>query len=385
MYPTNLFRPGDGGRPPYLAGRGRELQAVEPMAADLRANRSPSANVILYGPRGNGKTVLLNVIGDRLQRAGASVAQTTAHGGAASTEALEQTLAPTGGWRGAVRRVAERTGAAPSRLTLFGVRLDLDRSPAPSVEQMLAARCAAGPLALLVDEAHALDPKIGGGLLDASQSIRRQGAPFLLVLAGTPGIQHTLQELRTSHWERSRRVPVGRLGSGEDREALMTPLGNLGVSADEHSLAQLLRAANRYPYFLQEVGHATVAALNRNGARRVDDAVADRALAAFGPIKNAFYDSRVDELEDAGLLAPAVAAARAFGEADWLPRARLADALAADRVPDGGAPDAARARRELVARGVVWPKDGGYEPGIPSLLAHLTMIGAAAGPAPPAE
>lgn len=70
------------------------------MAADLRANRPPSANVILYGPRGNGKTVLLNVIGDRLQRAGASVVQTTAHGGAASTEALEQTLAPTGGWRG---------------------------------------------------------------------------------------------------------------------------------------------------------------------------------------------------------------------------------------------------------------------------------------------
>ena len=380
MYPTNLFRPGDGGRPPHLAGRGRELQAVEPMAADLRANRPPSANVILYGPRGNGKTVLLNVIGDRLQRAGAAVVQTTAHGGAASTEALEKTLAPSGGWRGAVRRVAERIGAAPSRLSLFGVRLDLDRSPGPSVEQMLAARCAEGPLALLVDEAHALDPAIGGGLLDASQSSRRQGAPFLLALAGTPGIQHTLQELRTSHWERSRRVPVGRLGPGEDREALMTPLEQLGISADEDSLAQLLNAANRYPYFLQEVGHATVAALNRNGARRVDGAVADRALAAFGPIKNAFYDSRVDELEDAGLLAPAVAAARAFGEADWLPRTRLADALAATRTPEGRAPDAGRTRRELVARGVVWPKDGGYEPGIPSLLAHLTMIGASDGP-----
>ena len=330
MYPSNLFRPGDGGRPPYLAGRSRELQAVEPMAADLRATRSPSANVILYGPRGNGKTVLLNVIGDRLQQAGTAAVQVTAKGGAAS------------------------------------------------LEQMLAARCAEGPLALLVDEAHMLDPKIGGGLLDASQTIRRKGAPFLLVLAGTPGIQHALQELKASHWERSRRVPVGRLDPGEDRQALMTPLEELGVAADEEALARLLEAANRYPYFLQEVGHAAVAALNRDGAQRIDAAVADRTLASFGPIKNAFYDSRVDELEDAGLLAPAVAAARAFGDADWLPRARLADALA----PAARGPDAGQARRGLVARGVVWPKDGGYEPGIPSLLAHLTLIGAAGGPAP---
>ena len=33
--------------------------------------------------------------------------------------------------------------------------------------------------------------------------------------------------------------------------------------------------------------------------------------------------------------------------------------------------DARQVRRELVARGVVWARDGGYEPGIPSLLAHV--------------
>ena len=374
MYPSNLFRPGDGDRPPYLAGRRRELDAAAPPAADLQARRAPSANVILYGPRGNGKTVLLNVIGDRLQRAGAAVVQATAKGAAASREALAKALAPTGGWRGALRRLAEQTGAAPSRLSLFGVRLELDRSAGPSVEQMLAARCAAGALALLVDEAHVLDAEVGGALLDASQSIRRQGAPFLLVLAGTPGLQHTLQEMKASHWERSRRVPVGRLEPGEDREALLRPLAEFGGAADEGALARLLQAANRYPYFLQEVGHAAVAALNRSGARRVDAAIADQALAAFGPLKNAFYDSRVDELEDAGLLAPAAAAARAFGDAEWLPRARLAAALAG--------PDAGRARRGLVARGVVWPKDGGYEPGIPSLLAYLAMLAAPGGAAP---
>lgn len=175
--------------------------------------------------------------------------------------------------------------------------------------------------------------------------------------------------MKASHWERSRRVPVGRLAPGEDRAAVMRPLQELGGSADAGALARLLAAANRYPYFLQEVGHAVVAALNDNRAQRVDGAVADQALAAFRPLRSAFYDSRVDELEDAGLLTHAEAAARAFDGAEWLPRARLADALAG--------PDARRARRELVARGVVWPRDGGYEPGIPSLLAHLATIAAA--------
>ena len=38
MYPSNLFRPGDGDRPPYLAGRRRELDAAAPLAADLQAS-----------------------------------------------------------------------------------------------------------------------------------------------------------------------------------------------------------------------------------------------------------------------------------------------------------------------------------------------------------
>lgn len=374
MFPLNLFRPGDGNPPPHLAGRERELDALAPMAADMREKRSPSADVILYGPRGNGKTVLLDIIGGRLRQAGAAVVQATAKGKAASKEALAGALAPNDGWRGALHRLSGRTGVSPSRLSLFGVGLDLDRPGGPSAEQMLAARCAERPLALLVDEAHALDANLGGQLLDASQSIRRNGAPFLLVLAGTPEVQQVLQKMNTSHWERARRVPVGRLDPGEDREALMKPLEDLGGSAEGDALARLLEAANRYPYFLQEVGSATVAALNRNRARRIDDAAAGHALSSFEPVRNAFYDGRVDELDDAGLLPQAIAVARAFGGTDWIRRPALVEALATGGGRNGSGPDVRQARRGLVARGVVWAKDGGYEPGIPSLLAYLVAL-----------
>ena len=350
MFPLNLFRLGDGNPPPHLAGREREMDALAPMAADMREKRSPSADVILYGPRGNGKTVLLDVIGGRLRQAGAAVVQATAKGKAASKEALAGALAPNDDWRGALHRLSGRTGVSPSRLSLFGVGLDLDRPGGPSAKQMLAARCAERPLALLVDEAHALDANLGGQLLDASQSIRRNGAPFLLVLAGTPEVQQVLQKMNTSHWERARRVPVGRLDPGEDREALMKPLEDLGGPAEEDALARLLEAAHRYPYFLQEVGSATVAALNRNRARRID-AVAGHALSSFEPVRNAFYDGRVDELDDAGLLPQAIAVARAFGGTDWIRRPALVEALAAGDGRNGSGPDVRQARRGLVARG----------------------------------
>ena len=353
---------------------------MAPTEAAIEAKAAPAGDVILHGPRGNGKTVLLDVIGDRLEQVGAQVVRATAHEELASWRALANALIPDDGWRGALRRLSERAGGvAPSRLTLFGVRLDLDLNQADgsSARQMLASRSAEDPFALLVDEAHALSPEVGARLLDASQSIRRMGAPFLLILAGTPGILQALRGMGTTFWERSLRMPVGRLKPGEDRDALMKPLEDSGCSADADPLARLLDAANLYPYFVQEVGAATVTALNARGAKHIDTAVADQALAAFSSVKTAFYDSRVDELDDAGLLPYAAALAQLFaGEESRAPRAAVSDTLAVCCARRGEGLDARQVRRELVARGVVWARDGGYEPGIPSLLTHVAECAA---------
>ena len=373
ILPPNLFKPGAGSHPPHLAGRDGEIRAMAPTEAAIEAKAAPAADVILHGPRGNGKTVLLDVIGDRLEQVGAQVVRATAHEELASWRALANALVPADGWRGALRRLSERAGGAvPSRLSLFGVRLNLNQADGPSARQMLASRSAETPFALLVDEAHALSPEVGARLLDASQSIRRMGAPFLLILAGTPGIQQALRGMGTTFWERSLRMPVGRLKPGEDRDALMKPLEGSGCSADADALARLLDAANLYPYFVQEVGAATVTALNVRGAKRIDTAVADRALAAFSSVKTAFYDNRVDELDDAGLLPYAAALAQLFvGEESRASRAAVSDTLAACCARRGDGLDARQVRRELVARGVVWARDGGYEPGNPSLLTHV--------------
>lgn len=56
---TRLFAPGTGAYPPVLAGREREQAVLSQCLSDLTAGGSPPHDVVLIGPRGNGKTALL--------------------------------------------------------------------------------------------------------------------------------------------------------------------------------------------------------------------------------------------------------------------------------------------------------------------------------------
>lgn len=55
-----VFAPGDGAEPPELAGRSTQQAVLLRCLADLVDKSAPPHNVVLVGPRGNGKTVLLN-------------------------------------------------------------------------------------------------------------------------------------------------------------------------------------------------------------------------------------------------------------------------------------------------------------------------------------
>ena len=68
MNTTNLkrlFKPGTGAVPPYLAGRKEEQAYFQDCVDDLKDREPPSRDLILYGPRGNGKTALLSYLRTR--------------------------------------------------------------------------------------------------------------------------------------------------------------------------------------------------------------------------------------------------------------------------------------------------------------------------------
>ena len=369
-FPPKLFRAGNGLTPPFLAGRGQTLKAMRQMADLLADAVVPASDVLLFGPRGNGKTVLLREWERLLREAGVNVVQVTPESELSSLAAADETLRPANGWQGAWRTMLDKGGLSPQSLSLFGVRFDLQKADTPSLVQMLASRCANGPFALLVDEAHMLEAMFGRQLLGASQKLRVEGAPFLLVLSGTPGLLQTLEATKATFWERSQKMLIGRLDERAAEEALRRPLEASGGEADSEALALLVSEAGSYPYFLQAVGSSCVAALNEQGVRRVDAGVAERALEDFRPLREDFYENRRRELAGAGLLPAATAMAHIFGERESVHKFEVEDALhefcGEDSVGEA-------TLRGLLARGLLWPNGMQYEIGIPSFKSHLLL------------
>ena len=130
-------------------------------------------------------------------------------------------------------------------------------SGARNLRTGLTARCRKKPLAVLLDEAHTLDLEVGRTLLNASQQVRDQ-APFLLVLAGTPGLPSHLGAMNVSFWSRlgKGRLGIGLLGAADTRAALVEPLAAHGVCIDVDALNSVVEDSQCYPYFVQLWGEA---------------------------------------------------------------------------------------------------------------------------------
>ena len=221
-----LFTPGDGAAPPAMAGR-KEHQAVLSLClADLVAGQSPPHNMVLIGPRGNGKTTLLNWFKRECRRSNVDAVASTPRD-MADVPMLIAELAPPSRL---MRLLPRKVGVATFGSTEWEAPAGAPVSPA----RRLITRCRKRPLAVLLDEAHTLDAAVGGTLLNASQQVRSE-APFLLVLAGTPGLPAQLAKMDATFWDRlgSGRLGVDRLTEAAARQALREPLRRHDVHITE--------------------------------------------------------------------------------------------------------------------------------------------------------
>ena len=332
-----LFTPGDGAAPPALTGREREEALLLQCLADLLGGTAPPHNVALMGPRGNGKTVLLKWFERACRHAG----------------------------RVDIARLS------PSRIRTEQALVDL-LLPA----ERLIARCRAKPVVVLLDEAHTLPRDVGELLLNVSQEVRAD-APFLLVLAGTPGLPAHLGTMNASFWSRlsKGRLGIGLLGDAAAHAALVEPLAAHGVDIDADTLTAVVEESQRYPYFIQVWGEALWDELLATGGTRLTAAHADAARPNVIARVTDYYQDRYRELE-AGALLPAAVAMAALFQAG-------ATATASDHAVDAAlAETGAEAAERLAARealnrlGYIWSPPGQLPPvvwiaGIPSLMTHV--------------
>ncbi len=366
-----VFVAGNGAAPPALTGRAAEQAVLSRCLADLRGNAAPPHDVVLVGPRGNGKTVLLRWFQHACAQSQPAVdAVWLTPTALPSQTALSDALASR---RWLAKLLPRKVGIA-SVGSAEWAPLD-GRS---NLAEALTSRCRRRPLVVLLDEAHTLDLDVGTALLNASQQVRVAEAPFLLVLAGTPGLTTHMDGMNASFWSRlgEGELGIGRLSEEAAKQALIEPLNAHGVAIDAEALAYVVAQSQCYPYFVQLWGDALWQRHLATGAATMAAELAEAVQPTVAAQVANYHQRRFAELESEGLVPAAAAVARLFvqRDADAASNQDVDAALAEFGINDAGE---RYAKREALNRlGYVWRPPNQQAPfrwyaGIPSLMTHV--------------
>ena len=361
----NPFRPGAGQMPPYLAGREAELALADRRLGELAGGTAPAQGILFYGPRGNGKTVLLVRIAARARDLGLR-AERLSPGALQERSALVEEL----------RELVRRTEARLSGVQLGPVGAAAERAAmTEDVSRLLAAwvQAASAPLVVLLDEAHTMAPKVGRIFLEAVQNAASDDLPFFLIAAGTPDAPRKVRRAGPFAERAFEQWPIGRLGDAATAEALTRPAEEAGRPILGDALELLIGESSNYPYFIQLLGHAAWETAAKTGEPFINLQAAEAAVAAVRIKVERFFMDRFDEAREHRIvraLAPlADLVTRRGGQiGDGELEALLREVAARESVP-------LRPGLLLLTLrdlGVVWDAvPGVWEMGIPSFADHI--------------
>ena len=409
------FTPGSGSAPPQLAGRALEKQRLLDCSAQLRRGTPPASPLILWGPRGNGKTCLLFHVANAIERVNRT-------GGMRSVQVVR--ISPKGCHsEGVLRRwllqnapeaVAIRASRSLGGELSIGVakgrggqRLETESRIAPqSLDALLADMAGEQPVFLIVDEAHVLSPEIAGMLLDMDQMVRAAGLPSALVLAGTTALPALLHDCDSSFWSRldDNALPLGLLSikeaDSEVIDAIFTPMSEAGREVDDAAKHLAAEATFGYPYFTQAMGKAlwqVSAWFEAKGqGARIDEGRYALAERIYEGSKNRYYGLRYADMRRQGILPCAYALGLRLGEGADIGEAEVRECMRAAashlRLRDGqgqiiaSQEDRMEAATEAVeANGLIWCPDQGrqdrWTQGIPTLSTYASRMFATSNPA----
>ena len=376
----NPFAAGFGNPPSVLAGRDHEEGMFVDLLADLRTG-PPRTDVVLVGPRGTGKTVLLDRFAS-LTPSGARVVRLTGddlhtpRAFAAAFIAKHDDGVVTDQFRFGFSQ--KSLGITIGRKWEALPNDERDVSPIKDAltaafrDSMVGKRRSEKPLVVFVDEGQEVGDVVLKGLFNASQTLKTTDRkPSLVVIAGTPGLDDAMRRCRASFASlRAEKMRIGRLDRAASVRLLTGTAAGVGITLGSEVVDKALEHAQGYPYFLQAIGASIVAACWRRDVTHATERELEAASAAFLEKKEGVYGELFDELNTEGLLEGAVALSWKLKTDRRTFRSRELE----DAMRDAGIPEkkVGKLFRRIRATGFVWRERGNaYSAGVPSIVDYV--------------
>ena len=380
MKPTkfsNPFRPDFGDTPPYLAGR-EDVQSLFRGNITEMSNGQSGRTTVLYGPRGMGKTALLGWFKDEVEKSEAKknsirVVWVTPHKLNSPLD-LWNSLLPPPSW------IKERLGKlkkANAGIELQGVKAAVGFELAESINQefenTLIKKNKKRPLILLLDEAHKMGTGLCYQLLNVYQIVRKE-TPFMLVLAGTPGLQNFLSNVGATFVERARYISLGRLDEQSSADAVSKPFQEQGTQITDDALSLIVEDSQCYPYFLQEWGSSLWMEADKENLTCITDEQVAIVKPNIEIIKQDFYNKRRDTLNKLGLQSTTIAIAKVFQDTKAMTKGMIKEIITDNLSVDTlNTQSAVERLQTFIDNDFIWQSQESilYEPGIPSFMTHI--------------
>ncbi|MFT3971324.1 MAG: ATP-binding protein [Micropruina sp.] len=252
----NPFKPTAGANPPQLVGR---AALIDEFAESIENGPgAPGRLTIFSGPRGVGKTVMLNAVAEQVQ---------ADH----QWQVINETATP--GFLGRLSRSAGRLlDPAPSRrhvtnviLPVIGGGIGLS-SPAEEpviadarqVISLLLDQCATHGTGVLItlDEVHTTGRQELGQFAAVVQHLIREDREVAVALAGLPAaVNELLNDELTTFLRRADRHDLGDVPLDEAATSFEATIADNGRTIEPDALDLIARATGGYPFMIQLVGY----------------------------------------------------------------------------------------------------------------------------------
>lgn len=294
------FAPGAGTIPDYVAGRKAERQIIDQAIAAITKKRtkkgtlerSPMTHISIIGPRGVGKTTLLEIADGKAAKQGVLVINTVQ---LPNLTGLVRELvdAPRRGWRRFVPWQAGGTGLD------MGLKDELGTGS--NLKKALLTRLQEQPVLLLMDEVMHYDLASLTSVLQVSQLMIGEKLPLAVILAGTPDLVGHLNDTKASFIERRKNIRINLFNDDESADALRTPLTNCGIEVEAEALEMMVALSDNYPFFVQLIGQEVWEILAKKQQATVDVALVEMAGKAMLDIRNNFFRKMYAEMQELDL------------------------------------------------------------------------------------